>query len=253
VPVPAIHATKADLVELFSSIQGEGPLAGFRQVFVRFSGCNLVCAYCDTEFRPQATCKVEQGPASGTWANWPNPVRLDTVLSQIDAWLTASPGVHHSISLTGGEPLHSIASLRPWLGPLRQRLPLHLETNGTLPEALSEVVDQIDLISADIKLTSVCGVQTPWETHQRFLAVAGRRLLCVKAVVDEHSTLDEVRRAATLLQAGCHDVDFILQPRTTDRGVTLPATLLFALQSAAAQIHPRVRVLPQMHRFLNLA
>ena len=251
-PVPVIQTINADLIEVFSSIQGEGPLAGFRQIFIRLAGCNLVCAYCDTDFRPQAKCRYEPNPATDSWDEWSNPVNLKNVLSQIDAWLTAEPGLHHSVSLTGGEPLHSVTTLQQWLTPLRQRLPLHLETNGTLPEALETVCDQIDLISADIKLASVCGVETPWETHRRFLAIAGQRLLCVKVVIDETTSLDEVRQSAVLLQEGGHDVDLILQPRTTSQGVTIPTAHLFSLQAAAAIIHPRVRVLPQMHRFLNL-
>lgn len=39
---------KAYVSEVFSSIQGEGKLLGRRQIFVRFSGCNLNCNYCDT-------------------------------------------------------------------------------------------------------------------------------------------------------------------------------------------------------------
>ena len=39
---------KTHINEVFSSIQGEGTLIGRRQVFIRFSGCNLDCNYCDT-------------------------------------------------------------------------------------------------------------------------------------------------------------------------------------------------------------
>ena len=40
---------KADILEIFSSIQGEGLRIGERQIFIRFHGCNLNCAYCDVD------------------------------------------------------------------------------------------------------------------------------------------------------------------------------------------------------------
>lgn len=41
--------TTFPVVELFTSINGEGVLAGQLAVFVRFRGCNLTCSYCDTQ------------------------------------------------------------------------------------------------------------------------------------------------------------------------------------------------------------
>ena len=46
---------EAKINEIFSSIQGEGPIVGYKQLFIRFCGCNLHCDYCDTEFQ-QGTC-----------------------------------------------------------------------------------------------------------------------------------------------------------------------------------------------------
>ena len=41
---------KIKVKEMFVSTQGEGPFVGYRQLFVRFCGCNLACKYCDTDF-----------------------------------------------------------------------------------------------------------------------------------------------------------------------------------------------------------
>jgi organic radical activating enzyme len=43
-------ADRAKIKEIFTSIQGEGPYIGVKQLFVRFCGCNLMCEYCDTNY-----------------------------------------------------------------------------------------------------------------------------------------------------------------------------------------------------------
>ena len=66
--------TFAPIKEVFCSVQGEGPYVGTRQAFVRFSGCNLSCNYCDTDFANPGTCDYEQVEGSGSFEKIPNPV-----------------------------------------------------------------------------------------------------------------------------------------------------------------------------------
>jgi len=48
-----------EVAEKFVSINGEGPLAGEPAVFIRFKGCNLACAYCDTKWASQPDTPAE--------------------------------------------------------------------------------------------------------------------------------------------------------------------------------------------------
>lgn len=102
------------LAEFFVSINGEGQKAGELALFLRFTGCNLRCSYCDT-----------------MWANEPDaPHTLCTVQELVD--IAKASGVRN-ITLTGGEPL-----LQPGIGALIDALcdagyAVEIETNGAVP------------------------------------------------------------------------------------------------------------------------
>lgn len=117
------------LSELFHSIQGEGKLSGVPSVFVRASGCNLRCTWCDTPY-----------------ASW-NPGGEDVSIDEIVRQVAAFPA--HHVVLTGGEPL-----IMPDIVPLCESLKsrgyhLTMETAATVFAPV-----RIDLASISPKLSN---------------------------------------------------------------------------------------------------
>jgi organic radical activating enzyme len=243
----------ATLVELFSSVQGEGPYVGYRQAFLRFHGCNLDCAYCDTvQSAPPVVCRVEYEPGMDTFYELPNPVTLDKVIEILAAWRNRFPGLLHSISITGGEPLVFRDVLEEWLPSLRILRPTYLETNGTLPDALAAVIKHLDYISMDIKLPSASGCTPLWETHRRFLEVAAEREVFVKTIVGPDTSDEEIEAVCRIIRDVDPVIPLILQPVTRGGASAVQPHLLLKFQEHAARHLDNVRVIPQTHVFLNL-
>ena len=73
----------ANLVEIFSSIQGEGPDVGAATLFVRFGGCDLRCRWCDSAhtWKPAAECRIETARGAGQWRTRPNPLPVTEVVA----------------------------------------------------------------------------------------------------------------------------------------------------------------------------
>ncbi|MEZ4599180.1 MAG: 7-carboxy-7-deazaguanine synthase QueE [Syntrophotaleaceae bacterium] len=251
-PVPVMPKIEGQLLEVFSSIQGEGVLVGCRQIFVRMALCNLSCRYCDTPVSAKESCRIEDAPGSGNFRDVGNPVSLEVLTAILADWTARSRGLHHSISLTGGEPLMQSEVLVSWLPVIKRILPVHLETNGTLPEALEPILTYLEWISMDIKLASQTGQETPWKIHEEFLRLARKTCCAVKAVVGENTPVAEIEQAAALMHRAAPETLLILQPVTESGRVGISAPVLLELQAAAAKIHPMVRVIPQTHHFIGL-
>lgn len=243
----------ADLMELFSSIQGEGLLVGLRQIFLRFHGCNLACVYCDTErVSPPAHCTMEGTPGRRDFLHVENPVSIERVMSHVSGWQSGWPGIHHSISITGGEPLLSHEILLEWLPELRTLLPIYLETNGVLSTELSRLIDHIDHISMDIKLPSTSGCTDLWTHHLNFLRIAVRKNTFVKAVINDETEDWEIIRACEIIGEVDGKIPLILQPVTLSDGKVGVAPLkVLELQEIACGYLEDVRIIPQTHKFMG--
>jgi 7-carboxy-7-deazaguanine synthase len=241
----------ANLLELFSSVQGEGPFVGLRQIFIRFQGCNLKCRYCDTNIETvPASCNIEGTPGRRDFFTITNPVALDRVVSHLSGWNGGWPGIHHSISITGGEPLLEPDLLLAWLPVLRDIFPIYLETNGILINSLSRLIGFLDHISMDIKIPSTSGCSDLWDIHGDFLRIAAQKDVFVKVVTSDDTEAWEIERACKTVSSINKRIPVILQPVTLPNGkVGISPLRILEFQEIACRYLSEVRIIPQTHRF----
>ena len=243
--LPWGHAVTENVIEIFSSIQGEGVYVGYRQAFLRLEDCNLHCRYCDTahERGTHPFCSVQIDVDGPAFRSVPNPLSAKAAAAYIAGYTHALP--HQAVSLTGGEPLLHPAYIRTLASFLTT--PLLLETNGTLPEALADVLPVVDIVSMDLKLPALTGRGT-WKEHQAFLRLARQKEVYVKIVVGGESPLAELERAFTLVSGEDPGIPVILQPVTPFGDVPAPAPeFLLQAQRQALKVLRNVRVIPQTH------
>ena len=191
------------IAEIFYSLQGEGILTGVPSVFVRTSGCNLRCTWCDTPY-------TSWHPEGEEWA-----------LEQIMETVTAYPAGH--VVVTGGEPM-----IAPAIVPLTERLRetnLHItiETAGTVFAPVA-----CDLMSISPKLRN----STPYEReggrwaaqHDRLrrqpdvlrqlIGSYDYQLKFVIATPDDMNEVEEIRR-----EIGAPATRVVLMPEGTRREI----------------------------------
>jgi 7-carboxy-7-deazaguanine synthase len=184
------------IAEIFYSVQGEGRLAGVPSVFVRTSGCNLRCSWCDTPY-----------------TSW-TPEGADMTQDEILAAVAAHPARH--VVVTGGEPM-----IAPGIVPLTQALHergMHVtvETAGTVFAPVA-----CDLMSISPKLANSTP-EGPWAARHDRLRIRPEvvsKLMAeypyqLKFVVASPEDMPEVCQLVNTLAADRTRV--VLMPEGTD-------------------------------------
>ncbi len=228
--------------EVFNSIQGEGLYAGMRQVFVRFAGCQLHCAYCDT---PESRnihefCNVE--PA-GSIKNPVNGHELEKVIHEL-----STPSTRH-VSLTGGEPLIHADFIRT----LDAEHPFYLETNSGFPDEAAKLQDLVAIASCDIKLPE----HNPADNYHELLDAElktisifnGTAKTFVKIVILPETTKESISPAVDGIASIDRDIPLVLQP-VTGKGTVHSGQLLDLMDFAGEKLKD-IRIIPQMHKMMG--
>ena len=227
---------KANISEVFRSVQGEGKYLGVSQVFVRFFECNMHCVWCDT---PHSI-----GDTSKRFKEY----SLDELWEKISSLFTDC----HSVSLTGGEPLMQTDFIKDLLPRFKDRkMPVYLETNGIFHKELSQIVDDIDIIAMDLKLPSSTQCQSYWEEHKKFLETASQTEVFVKTVVSSSTSFEDILKSMELVAESNPEILYILQPNFFDMNNGVINQCLQYQKQHVNRLKD-IRIIPQTHKFMKL-
>jgi len=183
---------KAPIVEIFESIQAEGPSLGKPSVFVRFFGCNLRCCYCDTPYAvDKEKDKVKQMTAK-------------EVIKEITKYKSKN------IVFTGGEPMLYQNFIKKVLDGISISTPVEIETNGTIP-VKDDFFVYVSQFNVSPKLTN-SGIKFSQRIKHDALKTFPPNKSIFKFVINTISDVNEVLKLIYV-----YELKTYLMPEGTDR------------------------------------
>lgn len=188
------------IAEIFYSVQGEGGLVGVPSVFVRTSGCNLRCGWCDTPYT--------------SWNPEGEDLGIPEILDRAARFTTA-----RHVVLTGGEPMIARDIVDLSEGLRARGMHITVETAGTV---FAPVACDLMSISPKLSNSTPQGVFAAHHEHLRLQADVLRRLMAayeyqLKFVIAEERDIDEVLSLTSKLDAPSNRV--VLMPEGTSAEV----------------------------------
>ncbi len=232
------------VAEVFFSYQGEGIYAGQPQIFVRFSGCNLRCNYCDTTKALTATADKD--------TKYFTAQALSEYILNIyekNKKLFFNKRGKPVISFTGGEPLIYAEFLTELFRKyIKKIFSIYMETNGSLPEQIKKIYKYCDVVAMDIKFKSACGTDL-LKKHKEFLEICKDKAF-IKTVITEDTKKEEFIKAVELISKTSKKIKFVIQPSGFDDVINKK---VFEFYSIAVNKLEDVRILPQLHKLWQIA
>ena len=231
--------------EIFRSIQGEGRTQGRLRTFVRLSGCNLRCTWCDT-------------PYTWNWrgTRWPHardrpgaPHKFDPAVEVVEldvdriaAEVAALPA--EGVVITGGEPLLQAEALADLIRRLRTDRPdllVEIETNGTI-EPGAELLDLVDLFMVSPKLGNSGNRPAAALRPHALAAFAASDKAWFKFVAQRPEDIAEVEQLARRFAIAPSRVSIMPEGTTSATVIATGASLIDAVLAAGFNYSDRLHI-----------
>lgn len=203
--------------EIFFSFNGEGLEIGKPTIFVRLSGCNLECSWCDTKYANYTTIEMN----------------TEEIMREIKKYSK----VNKSVLITGGEPLKQ--DIRELVNELsKEKYFISIETNGSIYD---DSLLAIDFISVDIKTPSSNNETKDIQTFSKIINAISKKDGQMKAVISNKKDYDFVKK---FVEENSFNVPLIIQPCWGE----ISYKELCKLYISNPINHDNIRLLLQIHK-----
>ena len=202
--------------EIFASVQGEGPSLGSPRTFIRLSGCNLHCVWCDTAYtwNWEGTAFDHETGRKFAPENERIVQTIDEIVSRV---ADTSPS---GIVITGGEPLMQKGRLAPLITAIKEACGpvwVEIETNGSvLPTR--DLIPLINQFNVSPKLSHSGNDMAVAQREQSLTAFAALPSSWFKFVISEPGDVEEVLRISDRYKIA-HDRVFLMPLGTSSKDI----------------------------------